>query len=648
MPKKSMKLPARLPQRPPLADPAASSVSSGASVPGPLYSIRVRDNNLVPQGQLVGWTAGDIVLRMNDVGKWAFTVRADDALRSLFATRGAGIIVSVDLGDGFGSRTVMSGPVWLIERTGLDNFYTLGGPTDEWWLRARNCLPQGGRCYMEQILVDSPVRYLRLDETGGTTALDFSTTPLNGTYINAPTLSVTGAIPGDPDTAITLAAASLQRVSVPTVGISAPTFTLNTGNAPISFAILLKIAAAPASSQYVLDYGNPTRTNHQNMALFVDSAGKLNADVGGAALLTSAAALTTGVWHLAHLTWDSTNLRLFVDNVQVGTGATPGAQAIPVSPTLNIGSTTVPGNFFSGSVDEFVAFNAPLSAAQIAAENVAFTQTHGAYDTRSGTASTVIYAYVAANLVSPLNLDRQNARISSAIDTGLGTTVNANARGQNLLALCQQLASAGGDIGFKVTQTANGQLTFSCYQPNDRTANVKFSLDLRNLFDFQYGLGGPISNYTAVWGGGVGTGRAVVPVRDANSIANWGLCEGPILDARDTTDVRTMAGRGQADINANSEQTNLAITPGDVGTIRYLRDYNLGDIVAMTIDGNTITNKIRSVHIELKSPGDQERITPGIGNPSQGDVARWFDSYQARQQVLNRVQQQIQALGTQQ
>ena len=637
MPVSGMKLPARLPQRSPWADPSVVQTTGGKVTPQ--YSIRVRDANLIPQGQLAAWTAGDLMLRMNDVGKWALTVKADDPLRQYFATRGGGIIVSVDLGDGKGSQTVMSGPVWAIDRLGMDNYYTIGGPTDEWWLKARNVLPQGGRPYMEVLLRDSPSRYLRLGEASGTVATDSSLLAVNGTYINAPTLGVAGAVPGDPNTAITLAAASSQRVTIPTTGLSV-------GNTPRAFKIALKIAAAPGSSQYVLDFGNTTRTNLQNMALFVDTAGKLNADCGGAALLTSAAALTTGVWHEIAFTWDATTLRLYIDTVQVGTGATPGTLAIPAAPTLVLGASAATANFLSGSLDEFAVYPAALSAAQVAAHNVAFGLTHGIYDTRTGVCSTVLLGYVNANLIAASNLARRNAFIVAALDPQIGTSVSANARGDNLLALMQQLASSGGDIGFRVLQTANGVLTFSIYQPNDKTATAKFSQDLKNLFDYNYSLAGPISNSTEVWGGGLGTARNVVLTEDPTSIAAWGLVEGPIIDARDTSDVPTMTGRGQADINANTEQTNLAITPGDTGTVRYGRDYVLGDIVQMTIDGNTITNKVRSVHIELKSPGDQERITPGIGNNTQGDVARWFDAYQARQQMLARVQQQINKAGT--
>jgi hypothetical protein len=635
-----MKLPTRLPQRLPWADPLPAGPSGGRAVT-PQYTIRVRDANLVPQGQLAAWTEGDIVLRMNDVGKWALTVKADDALRQYFATRGGGIIVSVDLGDGKGSQTVMSGPVWAIDRLGIDNYYTIGGPTDEWWLKARNVLPQGGRPYMEAALSIAPLRYYRLGEAAGTVAADTSLFAQNATYSAAGvTYGVAGAVAGDPNTAVTLNGTT-GWISVPTTG-------LPTGNIPWTIVASTWMSGNPTSTAWIAGWGNGAIG--KNPLLYINTSGQpfVTAQSWGDA--GGGAALSLSAWHLLVGTWDGGSMTLYVDGVQRGASTTPGPISTPTTGlTSAIGANgTGSANFFGGRVDEVEMSQTALSAAQVAALYAAWRATHGAYDVRTGICSTVLLGYVNANLIAPTNTDRRNTHIVAALDPVIGTSVSGNARGDNLLALMQQLASSGGDIGFRVLQTANGVLTFSIYQPNDRTTTAKFSQDLKNLFDFSYSLAGPLSNSTEVWGGGVGAARTSLVVQDATSIAAWGLVEGPIIDARDTSDVPTMTQRAQADINANTEQTNLAITPGDTGTVRYGRDYTLGDIVAMTIDGNAITNKIRSVHIELKSPGDEERITPGIGNPTQGDVAHWFDAYQARQQMLTRIQTNIIQIGTRQ
>src|SRR5260370_1278643 len=99
------------------------------------------------------------------------------------------------------------------------------------------------------------------------------------------------------------------------------------------------------------------------------------------------------------------------------------------------------------------------------------------------------------------------------------------------------------------------------------------------------------------------------------------------------------ASNSRARAGTSASRSSKPLTACYTDAIQYGRDYNLGDIVAITVDGSLITNKIRSVHIQLLSPGEQELVTPGIGNPSQGEVASWFDAAAiARAQAIARVQ----------
>src|SRR5438105_4551295 len=58
--------------------------------------------------------------------------------------------------------------------------------------------------YRDEVLADLPSAYWRLGEATGTAAADASGNGLSGTYQNAPTLGVSGALTGDSDTAVTL------------------------------------------------------------------------------------------------------------------------------------------------------------------------------------------------------------------------------------------------------------------------------------------------------------------------------------------------------------------------------------------------------------------------------------------------------------
>lgn len=386
------------------------STTSGPGIPQ--YRIQLRDHNLVPLAELPDWIDGDVLLKFNDVGSFALTVRADSPAAVYFAA-GNGVIISRDRGDGSGAQTILSGPIWHLERRLRDNVYVLAGPDDTFWLKARRAEP---------------------------------------------------------------------------------------GTAPYA---------------------------------------------------------------------------------------------------------TI------------------------------------AYDARTGTASTVIRGYVDANAASGAPVARQVYGLTLAADPAIGSSVSGNARFDNLLVLCQQLAISGGDIGFHIIQTDVGTLTFSLYQPVTQS-NAIFSRELGNLLDAVYTLDGPTGNQYVAGGGGTGTARVFVAQADSGSESTWGRVEGDFLDARDTSDGTTIGQRISAQLSQDAEQTNLTITPIDTQALQYGRDYGLGDKVSVQIDNATITDIIRQLHITLNGT-DQELMQPGIGNAGAGQIEGLFD---ATRRALAAVQKKVRHLQT--
>lgn len=262
-----------------------------------------------------------------------------------------------------------------------------------------------------------------------------------------------------------------------------------------------------------------------------------------------------------------------------------------------------------------------------------------AYDTRSGVASTLLRGYVDANAGPSAPTPFPVPGLVLAADPLIGSTVNGNLRYDVLLTALQQLAISGGDLGFRVLQTDNGVLTFSIYQPATKS-NAIFSRDLGNLLDFSYTLDGPAANYYTAAGGGDGASRTIVTGQDSASVSTWGVVWG-FIDTRDTTDTTTMTQRINAQIAQDASQTNLSITPQDTPALQYGRDYNLGDVVNVQVDGETITDTIRQVHFQLNGT-DQELITPGIGNAGNGQIYELFSpqyrALKAVQAKLHRLQ----------
>lgn len=70
--------------------------------------------------------------------------------------------------------------------------------------------------YQREVLADSPKGYWRLGESSGTTATNLGTTSgIDGTYLNTPSLGADGALRHDANAAVTFASASSHSVSIP-------------------------------------------------------------------------------------------------------------------------------------------------------------------------------------------------------------------------------------------------------------------------------------------------------------------------------------------------------------------------------------------------------------------------------------------------
>ncbi|WP_281275503.1 Gp37-like protein [Saccharothrix australiensis] len=72
-----------------------------------------------------------------------------------------------------------------------------------------------------------------------------------------------------------------------------------------------------------------------------------------------------------------------------------------------------------------------------------------------------------------------------AADPVAGTTVTGRGRWQQLLPFLQDLAIAGGDIGFRVRQDG-AALVFEVFRPRDLSSRIKLSTELGTLARYEY------------------------------------------------------------------------------------------------------------------------------------------------------------------
>lgn len=247
-----------------------------------------------------------------------------------------------------------------------------------------------------------------------------------------------------------------------------------------------------------------------------------------------------------------------------------------------------------------------------------------AYDVRSGTASTVLRAYVNANLGAGALGPRRVTGMGLQADPLIGTSVTGRARWQPLLELLQELAQKGGGLGFRVRQVSNA-LQFQTYMPVDRSGTIQFSVDKGNLASYAYKAARSAVNYAYVGGGGEGTARTVREAQDSTEIATWRRIE-RFVDRRDTTDTTELDQEAAKTLTEGKGETSVTVVPVDLPGSAYLTDYDLGDKVSAVVD-DTITDVIREVKITLTPDGPQ-RVQPSIGTPGFQDVLKLFRSLQ--------------------
>lgn len=245
-------------------------------------------------------------------------------------------------------------------------------------VQAGGALSQDVTGYQDVAGADSPLVYYRLNETSGTTAYNAGSLggSANGTTHGSPTGPTQGAptlLTAGSDPCYTFAAASSQYVSASAAsgdgGGGGPS-----GNGSVTLEALLQFAANPAANAMILTYGGGA--NGTGVRLWVDPAGKLNADATSIGGIVSAAALATGTPHHVALTWDGTTLTLYADGVSVGVPTTPGALSLGTG--LFVGASATPANFWNGQLDEVALYATALSAARVAAHDTAFHTAAGA------------------------------------------------------------------------------------------------------------------------------------------------------------------------------------------------------------------------------------------------------------------------------
>lgn len=276
-----------------------------------------------------------------------------------------------------------------------------------------------------------------------------------------------------------------------------------------------------------------------------------------------------------------------------------------------VGTASFEGTDDSVILGERLAYPTPTTA-----DVTAQTQ---AYDKRTGIASTVLSAYVDANIGPSAPTARRIPQLTLGTDPLAGTVVYGSARFDVLGELLSSLASIDG-LGFDVLQQ-DSDLEFRVYVPQDKTDVVRMDIANDTLSNTKYSYSAPGATVAIVAGQGaeeLRTFKQVVTTESTAAQASWGRRIETFIDSRDTADANEL---DQAGIEKLAEegmtQVSLEVTPSSDLTMEYGVDWNLGDRVTVVVDDDQLSSIVTSVAIRIEADGVYVAAT--VGQPEGVD-----------------------------
>jgi hypothetical protein len=209
--------------------------------------------------------------------------------------------------------------------------------------------------------VVSQLRFGDSSANGNVTAYD-SVGSMNPTYFNGVTLGVTGDLPNDSNTGVTLDGSNDYIQDTTPTG-------LPTGSSSRSVELWFKTSAT--TQQALFAYGS--YANGEEFGLWINAGGSGFTGWGwGAAYdatFNASSNVEDGKWHQVVETYNGSTLIVYLDGVSLGSGAMTRNTVVD-SYGLQIGAVVDPGDpnsgfNFKGSLDEFSLYNAALTQTQV-------------------------------------------------------------------------------------------------------------------------------------------------------------------------------------------------------------------------------------------------------------------------------------------
>lgn len=261
-----------------------------------------------------------------------------------------------------------------------------------------------------------------------------------------------------------------------------------------------------------------------------------------------------------------------------------------------------------------------------------------------GPASRLIYDEVKNNLGSSALTDRRayGVDIGSSIPN-FGTSKSDSLRfdvlGEKFSEWCTDKS-----VGWRFLWNPNTRtIDLDVYEPRDLSKEIRFSTELGNLREYIWTLSAPKVTRAIVACQGEGVDRYIYQKIDTAAEAEWGLQIEQFIDRRDlplmtdqtngqpmkakteVTDEEFEAAKeavvqaAEEALKEGEKSGNFQLYPIDTEQVKFGRDYFVGDIVTVDVDGTSYTDMVREVAITVDDGGNAVTVSPKVGEQGSGD-----------------------------
>jgi hypothetical protein len=234
-------------------------------------------------------------------------------------------------------------------------------------------------------------------------------------------------------------------------------------------------------------------------------------------------------------------------------------------------------------------------------------------DSRTGPAETVLKDFVAANIGPTAGIVRRRYPFLQIEPTvGLGPTDTWTSRFDNLLTLCQQIAT-NADLSFRIVQSAPGQLTLYVWEPQF-IPEARFSVQAGNLTSAVLSLRAPNQTEVIVGGDGEGTARLFSRRVTFGLDTDYGRRVSKFMSRQSITDYDELQREMDVELKEGLVTAGITLYPVNLPTLQFGVHYRLGDRVSAVVRGIELVEPVRRVVIEHEA-GKAADTVPTVGLP---------------------------------